>query len=213
MEKCLICNHETYVLEDKQFNIIYFRCRNCGFIHEDERFVVSHDKEKAVYELHNNSIEDKGYVNMFNLFIDVFIDFTIGKEMLDFGSGPEPVFAEIMKRKNFNVTIYDPFYFNDKSYLEKKYDLITSTEVFEHFLNPLDEIRRISSLLKDGGLLAIMTNFPKDDEHFLDWWYRRDETHIAFYTKKSFEVIGQICGLEILYTNNKNYMIMKKSNT
>ena len=212
MEKCLICNHETYVLEDKQFNIIYFRCRNCGFIHEDERFVVSSEKEKSIYELHNNSIDDKGYVKMFNDFIDTFIKFTTGKEMLDFGSGPEAVFAELMKRRQFNVTIYDLFYYKDTSYLNKKYDLITSTEVFEHFINPLDEIKKISSLLKEGGILSIMTNFPKDDEHFLDWWYRRDETHVAFYTEKSFEIIGKIYGLEVLYTNNKNYMIMKKYN-
>lgn len=210
MDNCLICSSDTYVLDDKQFNIIYHRCKSCDFIYMDRESVVSFKEERKVYELHNNSIEDEGYVAMFNRFINSFVEDVDGKELLEYGSGPEPVFSELMKRRGFNVTMYDLHYYNDDSYLNNKYDVITSTEVFEHFLDPMKELEKLIPLLNAGGVLAIMTQFPKGDEHFLDWWYRRDETHISFFTEKSFSYIANHFNLEIIFTNHKDYMILKK---
>ena len=49
-----------------------------------------------------------------------------------------------------------------------------------------------------------------DIKEFLNWWYRRDLTHISFYTLKTFEEIGKRFGLEIINTNNVNVIIFKK---
>lgn len=208
--KCKICNSETYELFDEQFDMIYHRCKSCSFIYEDPNHHVSYDVEKNEYDTHNNSIEDEGYVNMFNRFINAFNPFVDGKDLLEFGSGPEPVFSEVLRRIGFNVTSYDPFYLPDESYLNKQYDIITSTEVFEHFVDPMKEIEGLVSLLKPEGLLAIMTQFPKDDDHFLKWWYRRDRTHISFYTVETFEYIAKRYHLEIIFKNEKDYMIFRK---
>lgn len=210
MTKCLICNNETYALNDKQFNVIYHRCKICDFIFLDRKYIVSFNEEKEIYEYHNNSIEDEGYVAMFEKFITSFINDVNGKMLLEYGSGPEPVFSELMRRRGFDVTMYDLHYYNDDLYLSKKYDVITSTEVFEHFLNPIEEMEKIIPLLNKGGILAIMTQFPKDDAHFLDWWYRRDVTHISFFTEKSFQVLAKKFDIEVIFTNNKDYMILKK---
>lgn len=208
--KCKICNQETYKLYDKQFKIDYHRCQTCGFIYEDPIFHNSYKDEHEEYLRHNNSIEDEGYVNMFLRFIDAFTPYISGKEVLEYGSGPEPVFSEVLRRNGYCVTSYDPYFLPDEGYLKKKYDLITSTEVFEHFSEPITEIEKLLSLLKKDGILAIMTQFPKDDDHFLDWWYRRDPTHISFYTVKSFDYLCHQYHLERVYHNNKDYMILKK---
>lgn len=208
--QCKICQSETYVLHDKQFHIDYFRCKSCGFIYEDPTKHPTVLDEKNEYDRHNNSIEDEGYVNMFKRFIKAFEPFVDGRETLEFGSGPEPVFSEVLRREGYDVTSYDPFYLPNESYLDKTYHLITSTEVFEHFVNPIKEIEKLVGLLKPNGVLAIMTQFPKDDEHFLKWWYRRDVTHISFFTHKAFEVIGKSYGLTIVHKNEKDYMIFKR---
>jgi len=208
---CKICNGKTYILFDEQFQMDYHRCLNCDFIYEDPKHHMGYDDEKKEYDTHNNSIEDEGYVNMFNRFINAFTPFILGKDLLEFGSGPEPVFSELMRRLDFNVTSYDPFYLPDETFLDKTYDVITSTEVFEHFVEPLKEIEKLVGLLKQGGILAIMTQFPKDDDHFKDWWYRRDKTHISFYTVKTFEYIAKAYNLEVLYHNDKDYMILQRT--
>ena len=131
-------------------------------------------------------------------------------DMLDFGAGPGPVLAELMRREGFSTTIYDPYFSPNLDYKEKEYDLITSTEVFEHFLFFRREVEHLCSLLKDGGLLAVMTNFYTEADSFADWWYIRDDTHISLYSLKTFRWIENNYPLEIIYTNNKNYISLKK---
>lgn len=208
---CKICSSETYILYDAQFNMDYHRCKVCGFIYEDPKHHMSHHSEKEEYGTHNNSIEDEGYVNMFRKFQRAFEPFVRGKDVLEYGSGPEPVFSEVLRRDGYQVTSYDPFFLPDESYLEYKYDLITSTEVFEHFSEPMVEIEKLLNLLKKDGVLAIMTQFPKTDEHFKTWWYRRDPTHISFYTIESFKKISQKYKLDILFHNDKDYMIFRNN--
>jgi len=49
----------------------------------------------------------------------------------------------------------DPLFFENP--LNKKYDYIFSTEVFEHFFEPQKEIKKIYDLLRPGGYLVVMT--------------------------------------------------------
>lgn len=208
--KCKICNEKTYIIYDEKFDIDYYRCEVCGFIYEDPAKHLQPLMEKEEYSSHNNSIEDEGYVNMFMKFIKAFEPYVGGKTLLEFGSGPEPVFSELLRRKGYHVSSYDPYFLPDESYLDKTYDVITSTEVFEHFSDPIGEFEKLTALINPQGILAIMTQFPKDDAHFLQWWYRRDKTHISFFTIKSFEFLAKKYGYEIVFFNEKDYMILKK---
>lgn len=211
--KCKICAHETYILHDEQFKIDYHRCSHCGFIYEDPLFHIDAQAEKEEYNRHNNSIEDEGYVNMFKRFQKAFEPYIEGKRLLEFGSGPEPVFSEVLRRDGYDVTSFDPYYLPDISYLDKVYDVITSTEVFEHLSDPMGVLAELKGLLAPGGVMAIMTQFAKSDEHFKTWWYRRDPTHIAFYTPKAFEIMSKKMDLSIVFENTKDYMILKNNAT
>ena len=208
--KCKICGNDTYILFDEQFKLDYHRCKKCGFIYEDPKHHATFADEKEEYDRHNNSIEDEGYVNMFKRFINAFEPFVTGKKLLEYGSGPEPVFSEVLRREGYNVTSYDPFFLPDESYLDNKYDIITSTEVFEHFSEPFEEFKKLDALIIEGGLMAIMTQFPKDDEHFKTWWYRRDITHISFFTIDSFKELAKAFDYEVMFHNDKDYMILRK---
>jgi cyclopropane fatty-acyl-phospholipid synthase-like methyltransferase len=157
-------------------------------------------------------MENVGYVNMFNRFIAAAVDpFINTGSGLDFGSGPGPVLYELLKQKGFTMTHYDPYFHDDKTVLTKTYDLITSTEVFEHLSNPLTTFKTLANMLNKDGVLAIMTSFhPQDDETFLSWWYRRDPTHIAFYTETTFKHLQKATKLQRIYTNHKNIIVFKK---
>ena len=107
---------------------------------------------------------------------------------------------------------YDPFFNPNSDYLERKYDLITTTEVVEHFTTPMVEFEHILSLLKNDGYLVIMTNFNTfTDEEFLKWWYRRDMTHISFYRVKTFEYIANMYNLKLVSHNDKNVVVFQKN--
>ncbi len=208
---CKVCSGETYDLFDKQFNIMYVRCKSCGFVHLEDEHHVSFDEERAEYDLHENSIEDEGYVNYLDRFLQTAVDpFVKSGKALDYGCGPEAVLAVLVRQRGFTVKTYDRHFEHDKDAFEHRYDLITSTEVFEHFHDPCIEMGKICDLLKSGGLLSIMTSVPPEDKAFLNWGYRREQTHISFFTKEAFKVLGNKCGLELIYHDNKRITVFKK---
>lgn len=204
---------KTTPLYDPQLSLYYDVCDNCGFIYKQTQYQVNEKNEKATYDQHQNTFESTGYVNMFESFIEAFIEPVEGlKKGLEFGSGPGPVLYELLKRKGYDMMHYDPFYHPDMTYQTKAFDFITTTEVAEHFAHPIEEFEHLKSLLKPGGYLFVMTSFNKyDREDFLSWWYRRDNTHISFYTIETFQYIAKTTGLEILKHNNKNVIVLKKN--
>ena len=211
--KCKVCNNPTAKFLDTQLQKEYFACPHCELIFLESVFIVPLEKEKAQYENHHNSLENLGYVQMFENFIDFFVDRLTCKGFycLDFGSGPTPVLSELLKRRGAIVDCYDKFYQTQKIFEGKKYDVITSTEVFEHLEDPLQTLSFLAEHLHENGIIALMTLFhPNDTPLFLKWWYRRDPTHITFYTPKTLEILGKKCGLRVIKNDGKRVVIFQK---
>ena len=212
MSLCKICQNKTRTIRDEKKNLSYYRCLSCGFVYLDDNSVIDSVSEKKQYELHNNSFESLGYVKMFKDFIEEAIspyEHNI-KIALDFGCGPGPVLAELLRRKGMEVDQYDLYFSPQKVYEAKKYDLITSTEVFEHLQKPIEVLETLVQHIHDNGYIVLMTKFPpKDDTTFLNWWYKRDVTHISFFTPKSFEIMAEKVGLKMLKTINDNIVVFK----
>ena len=137
-------------------------------------------------------------------------EFKKSEKILDFGCGPNPVFAEIRRRKGKMVDYYDPFYHPDSDIFLEKYDLITSTEVFEHIQYPMDTLSKLYRIMTKGSILAIMTKFHTGTDTFEKWWYRRDVTHISFYNSKTVEMIAQLTSFELIRTDKCSFFILRK---
>ena len=213
MNKCKICEHETRTLIDKKKELKYYRCESCAFVALDEHSVVDAEVEKKHYAKHNNSFDCNGYVEMFEKFIAKAINpyLKIDMNVLDFGCGHTPVLAELLRRKNLDVDIYDYYFYPKELYKNNQYDLIISTEVFEHLQEPKKILETLVSSLKDNAHLILMTQFPpEDDTEFLKWWYRRDITHIGFFTPKSFELLAEEFGLRLIKTMDNNVVVFQK---
>jgi 2-polyprenyl-3-methyl-5-hydroxy-6-metoxy-1,4-benzoquinol methylase len=209
---CVVCGGETSLLKDKQLPVTYHVCTVCDFISKDESLRLSNEVEQLQYDRHNNTMESTGYVDMFKELIKEYIEpLAVTRNVLDFGSGPGPVLYELLAEEGYNVSHYDPFYHPDVTYKESSFQLITSTEVVEHFFDPVKEFLHLSNLLEEGGYLLIMTHIRnKGLDVFLHWWYRRDVTHVSFYHLNTLEYIARVCGLEIIKHNNKNIILFKK---
>ncbi|CAA6803170.1 MAG: Putative methyltransferase associated with DUF414 [uncultured Campylobacterales bacterium] len=212
MNECKICENKTRELKDIKKSLTYFRCNSCGFTSLDEKNIVDKNTEKKHYEKHENSFEDLGYVKMFEDFVDVAVK-PLGaiQTALEFGCGFAPVLCSLLEKRGITVHKYDYYFHPVKIYENKKYDLITSTEVFEHLKDPLITFDLLTKCLSEDGYLVLMTKFTlNNDQEFLKWWYRRDITHISFFTPKSFEVIASKFGLKVLKTINENIVVFKK---
>lgn len=208
--RCRLCSSEkTSVLElDKR----YHHCEACDFIFLDASHVIEPDQERQRYLQHNNTMENKGYVEMFTRFINEALEpeYATARDILDFGCGHNPVFMQIMKNMGKRVDCYDPFFFPERSFTNRQYDIIASTEVFEHIAYPLEVINELKESLNAQGLLAIMTRLHPGVNGFNGWWYRMDNTHISFYSEKTLKVLPEITGLTLHGSDLKRYFVLMK---
>lgn len=65
--------------------------------------------------------------------------------------------------------------------------LVTLTEVFEHFLDPVAEMRRIAGLLAPGGIAVGTTGWvDRVEGDVSQWWYLRCLSHATFLSSRAF---------------------------
>ena len=70
------------------------------------------------------------------------------------------------------------------------FDMITLTEVFEHFLDPVLEMKRLASLVRPGGVIVGTTGWvDRVAEPTKDWWYLKCLSHATFLSSESFRRI------------------------
>jgi hypothetical protein len=194
----------------------YWRCAVCRLIFVPTKYFISEKDEIEHYLKHENSLESTGYVKMFQEKIQVVKNVCRGiQTILDYGCGYEPVLKTLLTREGFTVTGYDPNFFTQLD-SNATFDLIISTETFEHFKEPGMEITNLLSHLQPKGYLAIMTRLVAQDEplaspeSFGRWYYQRDPTHIAFYENTTIFWIARQHHMEILFNNEKDFVVLQR---
>ncbi len=210
--RCVLCSARA-VFAQAAHGREYWACARCDLHFVPAEQHLPPDAERARYALHDNSMENKGYVRMFTRKIRVLR--RIWQEVhsvLDFGCGPGPVLVELLRRIGYDASGYDP-YFAPTLADDKVYDAVVSTETFEHFAAPGRELLRIAALIRPGGYLAVMTQFRPADPLIGEWWYAREPTHVAFYSRTTFHWIAAMFGFNLLYMDNKDFVVMRKSLT
>lgn len=167
--------------------------------------------QRAVYDLHRNVSHDAGYRGFLDrLALPLIERLTPGSRGLDFGCGPGPVLAAMLVEQGFEMAVYDPLYANDARVLRQTYDFITCSEVVEHFHDPALEFERLSSVLRSGGWLAIMTQWFSAERDFARWHYPRDPTHACFYAERTFEWLARRHGWR-LHRPGANVALFEKA--
>lgn len=196
----------------------YHHCSNCRLIFVPPGFFIPRDDELRRYSLHQNNLENKGYVAMFQEKIEIVKRVCPKvKTVLDYGCGRDMVLKTLLTQQGYEeVDGYDPNFLPEQK-LKPKYDLIISTEAFEHFKEPCNEVERIASRLAPSGYAAIMTQFYTgstalpDNKKFNSWYYKRDPTHIVFYSTETFAWLARHWGFKIIFNNQKDFVVLQSA--
>lgn len=166
----------------------YLQCARCALVFVPSRFHLGSAAEKAEYDLHENAVSDPGYRQFLSrVFEPLVTRLPAGASGLDFGCGPAPALALMLREAGFSVALYDHFYYPDRAPLEARYDFICATEVVEHLSAPGEVLGRLWQQLGSGGYLAIMTKLVRDREAFTTWHYKNDPTHVCFFSAKTWQ--------------------------
>ena len=192
---CPLCQNKSKQFYKDEF----FECVCCGGIFRPKEKLLDNEKEKQRYESHTNDSSDLGYQNfVLPITSSVLNEYKKDDIGLDFGCGKDSSIVKVLRQNEYKIFEYDPYFFNDKKLLEKKYDYITSCEVIEHFYNPKKEFELLKSLLKDDGSLYLMTGIYRQNIDFSKWWYKNDLTHVFIYKEETFQWIKEEFGFKDL---------------
>jgi 2-polyprenyl-3-methyl-5-hydroxy-6-metoxy-1,4-benzoquinol methylase len=187
-------------------------CHVCDLIFSDPKFHLSTAAEKSRYDLHQNNPNDSNYLAFLRQVTKPLAELLEDRARgLDFGCGSGPAIATIFSESDITVTNYDPYYFNDESVFETKYDFVTATEVFEHISQPKAALDKVSNCLKKNAYLALMTSLHTNID-FENWYYKNDPTHIVFYSEKTMHWIAKSFAFEIVLLKSPVIIMRKNEN-
>lgn len=188
-----------------------FECSQCALVFKNPRVHLNQEEDVKRYSTHQNNEHDQGYVGFLNRMLNPLSPFLPESfEALDFGCGPGPTLSILLKEKGGSVENYDPIFFKNLGALSRTYDVVTSTEVVEHFKSPLEDWILLASLVKPQGLMAVMTQFANVAIDYKSWWYKNDPTHVVFYRDETFSYLARLFHLEIIFNDKNSVVIFRK---
>jgi len=228
---CKICQSlslpfATAKILNGKYKIQYFQCQNCGFIQTEEPYWLADAYSQAI------APSDEGLIfrnlmlaQITNNIISNF--FNPEDNFLDFGGG-YGLLVRLMRDIRYNFFWQDKYCQNlfaqgfeargdvasatlrvgeALRMQNRSYQLLTAFEVFEHLVNPLEDIKE---LLKYSQNILFSTelipaNNPKPDQ----WWYYalNEGQHISLYSLKSLSILAEKFGLN-LYTNHSSIHLL-----
>lgn len=212
---CPLCGSRDLevVYFQKKFDRDFIECQNCHLVYIDRSQCLDLSEQKSRYDEHNNHIPDPGYLGFLQRLIDPILEnFSFDSKGLDYGSGPYPMLINIFNEKGFfNIQGWDPIYNQNSEVLkEKNYDFITCCEVIEHVLDIPKTFELFENLLGGQGYLVISTGMKKKEMEWAKWYYIQDETHINYFSRKTFEWIEENFNFRLLKIEKDLAIFLKK---
>ncbi len=208
---CPLCLHSGDTLYHVDRRREYHQCAQCHFVFVPPQWHLSAEEEKAEYDKHENTVDDPGYRRFLSrLSGPLLAHMSPASQCLEFGCGPGPALAAVLREHGHQVVCFDPNYFPDTRWQERQFDVITATEVIEHLADPHTELTRLWARLKPRGMLGLMSKLVLNAEAFTRWHYKNDPTHIGFFSRQS---LAWLCGhlhADIEYLADDAYILHKK---
>ncbi|MEH2118566.1 glycosyltransferase [Nostoc sp.] len=209
--KCKICESNSRFFAQSillsKYTVDYFQCPNCSFVQTEEPYWLAEAYYDAIAKsdvglvFRNHYCSQKASQIIFNLFDHK-------AQFLDYGGG-YGLFVSIMRELGFDFYWFDQFCNNffAKGFEIKKnnyYELVTAFEVFEHFINPIEEIENI--LRFSRNILFSTEILPTDNPKPNEWWYYvpSEGQHVSIYTVNSLLIIAEKYNLNFYSSNTSN---------
>lgn len=215
--KCKICleqsNEAFRGLILGKYDIGYFLCPNCGFLQTENPYWLD-----EAYAIPINS-SDTGVLQR-NLVLTritaMMILCLLNKNgvFLDYAGG-YGIFVRLMRDMGFDFFWQDMyaenlvakgFEFTDRC-STNKIELLTSMETFEHFVDPLKELRKMTEV--SDTIIFSTTLLPNPIPTPNNWWYYGLEhgQHISLYQYKTLKLIANTLGMH-LCSNHQNLHLL-----
>lgn len=211
---CTICGANSRIFSNavllRKYTVSYYRCENCGFVRTEEPYWLNEAYSDVINRCDVGLVSRN--IDLYNKATAVLLTiFNPDGKFVDYGGG-YGLLVRLMRDAGFDFYRYDKhceniFAQDFEAEFDSQFELLTAFEVFEHLVNPLEEIEQMFSLSKN--ILFTTEILPIDCPKPYEWWYYIPEygQHISFFTMKSLSVIADKYSLN-LYSDGKFFHLL-----
>ncbi|MFZ0456230.1 MAG: class I SAM-dependent methyltransferase, partial [Ignavibacteriaceae bacterium] len=190
-----------------KYDVQYFRCKNCEYIFTEEPYWLEEAYKHAI-NIFDTGILDRNLHFRKLVSILIYFFYVKRKKFLDYAGG-YGIFTRLMRDTGFDFCWDDPFCenimakgFEYNPNEKNRIQLLTAFEVFEHLVNPVNELEKMLEISKSivFSTELVPVPLPMPDE----WWYYAFEhgQHISFYSKKTLVMLANKFNLNFYNYNN-----------
>ena len=218
--KCNICGSSAPLLFKGEVlgkhKIEYYQCSSCQFIQTETPYWLEEAYADAIGSTDIGLIQRNNYLSERAIPV-IQKHFNSKSKFLDYGGG-YGMFVRIMRDNGFDFYRQDQYCENlfaknfDISDLadDKKFELITAFEVFEHLMNPVADISKLFEM-SDSILFSTELQGDVTYQSQADWWYFSPEAgqHISLFSLKSLQYLSEKFNKN-LYSNENIHLLTDK---
>jgi len=215
---CRVCGESASFLFRKRVlsrvEAAYFRCGACGQVQTEEPYWLDEAYQNLNYQRDTGIVDRCLWTALTTVALGYRLKIGGDETCLDWGGGTG-LFARICRDFGMNFFYQDRyadnvfargFEFADAP-TSSGITLLTAFEVLEHFPDPARDILELFRLDPQYILLSTMLYAGEG----ADWWYfSEDGQHVAFYTRRSLEVIAKRHGYYFLSDDSHLHMFSKR---
>lgn len=138
--------------------------------------------------------------------------------LLDYGCGPGYVASLLRYRKGWEVYGFEPYippiYLPTSTLVTKAevlerapFDVIIASEVLEHFIDPVSDLRFLSEIMADTGFLYVTTGLYRSPGRDKNWTYLAPQggQHVSFYSRSAINEVKALLGASAVYQVGAEY--------
>jgi hypothetical protein len=215
---CRVCGQPAAPFFSKSISgkleINYFKCPACGHVQTEPPYWLEETYRNADFQRDVGMADRSVWTAQTTVALAHRLGIGPDESCLDWGAGTG-LFVRLCRDYGLNFFYTDPYAQNvfargfewNTQEPQPAWACVTAFEVAEHFPNPLADFDRLFRLAPRH--LLISTLLYQDQGP--DWWYfGGDGQHVAFYTRRSLEVIARHHGYHLASDNSDLHLFSRE---
>lgn len=214
--KCRLCSSEirNSFSEAKilSHSVKYYECSICDYV-QTERPYWLEEAYASPISPSDTGIMNRNLSNVGLVLASLALINELKGTVVDYAGG-HGFLVRLLRDQGINAFWTDPYSENlvarGFEYSGGMASLVTAFEAFEHFVNPMDDMKRLVEI--SPNILITTTFAPSPTPYPSDWWYYGLDhgQHIGFYRMKTLEYMAKKFNLRLLSDRHSTHFFVKQ---